>query len=256
VCVCYCALLLEKCTCGAVTVKELGTSPQSPRPARQPPPLPSSTMDSPSPSSPAVAATTPPIVDGEDRAAAPSPPVVVPTTTDKPRELRRGREEETVGGEGESAPKRRKITPLVSAPPSTPPSPATVPAPVSEAVPTPEVAEVVQVTAKESETGVVVSANTDGASVAVSASSHQSHQSAPAPESEANPPKIDPKPKPAQEEETENPDLLLAAATDDDDVVSSSRKIGIQHILLVYETVGETLQCRMCLYGAFLVHRD
>jgi hypothetical protein len=81
----------------------------------------------------------------------------------------------------------------------------------------------------------------------VSASSHQSHQSAPAPESEANPPKIDPKPKPAQEEETENPDLLLAAATDDDDVVSSSRKIGIQHILLVYETVGETLQCRMCL---------
>ena len=255
VCVCYCALLLEKCTCGAVTVKKLGTSLQSPQSPRQTAPLPSSTMNSPSPSSTVVVATTPPIVDGEDRAAAPTPPVVVPATADKPRDLRRGREEETVDGEGESAPKRRKITPPVSAPLSTPPSPVTVPMSVSEAVSTPEVAEGVQVAAKETETVVVVSAEIDGASVAVS--DHQPHQPAPAPESEAAPPETDPKPKPAQEEETENPDLPSAVATDDDDVISSPRKIGIQHILLVYETVGETLQCRMCLYGAvLLVHRD
>lgn len=240
---------LEKCTCGAISAKKLGTTPQPllpPPPRSLPPPLPSSSTSV--PPSPAAAAPTPSIVDGRDRAAAPTTPVVVETTANKPRELRRGREGETVCGEGESAPKRRKITPSppprsapVSAPSLTPPSTAAPPTPVSD---------VVQVAATHAEeTVVVVPADKDRVSAAVSAPNHHPHQSAPGPESLPEP---DPKPKPTQEQ---GPDPSAAAATDNDDVVSAPRKIGIQHIQLAYETVGETLQCRMCLYDALpLVH--
>lgn len=247
--------VLEKCTCGAISVKKLGKTTQPlqappPRPLL-PPPLSSSSTSV--PPSPPPAAPTPSIVDGEDRAAAPTTPVVVEATTNKPRELRRGREEETVGGEGESAPKRRKIAP--SPPPRSSPVPApsltlrsaAAPrTPVSDVVHTPEVAEVVQVAAKDAEESVVVvPADKDRASAAVSAPNHHRHQSAPGPGSNSTLPEPDPKPKPAQEQ---GPDL--SAATGIDDVVSTPRKIGIQHIQLVYETVGEKLQCRMCLYGA------
>jgi hypothetical protein len=155
-----------------------------------------------------------------------------------------------VGGEGESAPKRRKITPSppprsapVSAPSLAPPSTAAPPTPVSDIVSTPEVAKAVQVGTKDAEeTAVVVPADKDRASAAVSAR----NQSAPGPGSDSTLPESDPKPKPVQEE---GPDLSAAVAGNDD-VVSAPRKIGIQHIQLVYEAVGEMLQCRMCLYGA------
>jgi hypothetical protein len=119
---------------------------------------------------------------------------------------------------------------------------------VSDVVSTPEVAEVVQVAATHAEeTIVVVPADKDRASAAVSApTNHHPHQSSPGPESDSTLPEPDPKLKLAEEQ---GPDPSVPAATDDDDVVSA-RKIGIQHIQLVYETVGETLQCRMCLYGA------
>ncbi len=245
----YCALV-EKCTCGAISVKQLGTTPQLPT-APAPLPVPSSSTSV--PPSPAVAAPKPSIVGGEDRAAAPTPPAVAGMTTDKPRELRRGREEEAVSGEGESAPKRRKITPSppppsasVSAPPPTSPPPAALPTPVSDTVPSPEVAKVVQVPVKEtSETVVVGPTDKDGVSASVLAPNHQLQQPAPVLESESTPPEPHPMPKPAQEQETEEPD---PAAATDGDVVSVPRKIGIQHIQLVYEAIGETLQCRMCLY--------
>ena len=213
-------------------------------------------------------APTPAIVDSKDGATAPVSPVIVETTTDKSRELRRGREEETEGGECESAPKRRKITPPPpshSLPPPmpvplpTPPSPAAAPTPVSEVIPTPEVAEVAQMGANEVEkTVVVVSADKDSASADVSSSDHQLLQSGPSPKSEFTTSEPDLKPQPAQEEKTKDLDPPEAAeADDDDDIVSAPRKIGIQHILLVYETIEETLQCRMCLYGAlFFVHHD
>jgi hypothetical protein len=107
-------------------------------------------------------------------------------------------------------------------------------------VPTPEVAEVVQAAVKDAEEP----ADKDSASAAVSAPNHHPHQSAPGPESDSTLPEPDPKPKPAQEQ---GPDLSAAAATGNDDVVSAPRKIGIQHIQLVYETVVKMLQCRMCL---------
>lgn len=247
---------LEKCTCGAMSVKKLGMTPQPqlappPRPL-PPPPLPSSSTSVPPP--PSAAVPTPSIADGEDRASALTTPVVVETTTNKLRELRRGREEETVRGEGESAPKRRKITPSppplsarVSTSSLTPPSTAAPPTPVPDVVPTCEVAKVVQVAAKDTEETAVVPADKDCASAAVSAPNHHPRQS----DSTLQP---DPKPKPAQEQE---PDPSATTATGDDDVVSAPRKIGIQHIQLAYETVGEKLQCRMCLYGALpLVHVD
>lgn len=245
---------LEKCTCGAMSVKKLGKTPQPhlPPPPRSLPPPPSPSSSTAVPPSPAAAALTPPIVDREDRAAAPSTPVVVEMTANKPRELIRGREE-TMGGEGESAPKRRKITPSppprsasVSAPSLTPPSTTALSAPVSCVVPTPEVAEVVQVAAKDVETAVDVPADNDRTSAAVSIANHHPHQSAPGLESDSTLPEPDPKPEPGQEQ---GPDLSAAATTGNDDVVPTPRKIGIQHIQLVYENVGETLQCRMCQYG-------
>jgi hypothetical protein len=257
----YCAAALEKCTCGAISVKKLGKAPllaQPPQPLPAPP-LPSSSTSV--PPSPAPAAPKPSIVDSEDRAAAPAPPVVIEKMiTSKPRELRREREEEIVGGEGEAAPKRRKITPsppphsaLVSTSSLTPPSTAAPPTPVSDVVPAAEVAEVVQVAAKDAgQMVVVVPTDEDRASPAVSAPNLHPHQSAPGPESDSPLPEPDPKPKPVQEQGS---DPSAEAATGNDDVVSAPRKIGIQHIQLVYETVGETLQCRMCLCGAFpLIH--
>jgi hypothetical protein len=119
--------------------------------------------------------------------------------------------------------------------------------PVSEAVHTPEIVEVAQVAAKETEMVMAVFSDIDD----------RPHQSSPVPESESTPLEPNLKPKPTQEEMTDDPDPLATAATDDDEIVSAPRKIGIQHILLVYETVGETLQCRMCLYGPLpLVHPD
>lgn len=252
---CLCVTAVEKCTCGAVTVNKLETNSQPPltaRSPRSPPPLPSSTMFSPLPSSPAVAAPTPAVIDGEDRAVARTPPVVAGTTVDKPRELRRGREEEIEGSDAEISTKRRKITPPPPSPSLPPSIPVPLPSPAaSEVVPTPEVDEVVQSAVKEvEETAVVVSADRDSASTAVSASDHQPPQSAPAPKSEFTTPEPDSRPKPAQEENTEDSDPLTTAETDDDGIVPARQRIGIQHILLVYETVKETLQCRMCQYGA------
>jgi hypothetical protein len=110
--------------------------------------------------------------------------------------------------------------------------------------------------AKEVEkTVVVVSADRDSASADVPSSDDQPPQSEPAPKSQFTTPEPDLKPQPAQEENTK--DLDPPEAAEADDIVSAPRKIGIQHILLVYETVEETLQCRMCLYGALpLVHPD
>lgn len=126
------------------------------------------------------------------------------------------------------------------------------PTPVSEAVPTPEVVEVVQVAVKETEETVVdVSSDTDD----------QPHESVPVPESESESESESTSPEPnleserTREEATNDLNPLAMTATDDKEVVSAPRKIGIQHILLVYETLGDTLQCRMCLYGPSpLVH--
>jgi len=65
-------------------------------------------------------------------------------------------------------------------------------------------------------------------------------QSTPPPESAPH----EPESEPAQEQSQEDP----PAADDDADAAPAPRKIGIQHIQLVYETVGETLRCRMCMY--------
>jgi hypothetical protein len=173
---------------------------------------------------PSLATTT---IDGEARAALAHP--VTPTTecpplTDKPRELRREREEETV--DGQSASKRRRITPTPESAPSTTP-PATS-APVPEAVPTPEIAEAL----KEAEAVVQHVEN---------AELHMQHtpQLAPAPAPEST----QPEPNSEQEQSEDAPE-----ATDDaGDAASSPRKIGIQHIQLVYESDGQRLQCRMCL---------
>lgn len=249
---CYLALPPGKCTCGAISAKKLGTTfqpLQAPPPRSLPPPLPSSSTSVPPPPPPPPPVSTPPIADGEDRAAA--PPVVVETTANKPRELRHGREEETMDGESESAPKRRKITPSpptcsspVSGPSLTPPSTAAPPRPASDVVPTLKVAEIVQVVATQAEeTVVAVRADKDSASAAVSLPNHPPDKSATGPESDSTLSK----PKPVQDQ---GPDPSAVAATGDDDVISAPRKIGIQHIQLVYETVGKTLQCRMCLYVA------
>src|SRR5258708_10157718 len=118
----YCALV-EKCTCGAISVKQLGTTPQLPT-APAPLPVPSSSTSV--PPSPAVAAPKPSIVGGEDRAAAPTPPAVAGMTTDKPRELRRGREKVAVSGEGASAPNQRTTTPIPPPLSSSGPAPHTI----------------------------------------------------------------------------------------------------------------------------------
>ncbi|KAF8263857.1 hypothetical protein EI94DRAFT_550873 [Lactarius quietus] len=52
-------------------------------------------------------------------------------------------------------------------------------------------------------------------------------------------PEVPPQPQPSPQPRTEDPKTPPA---------TPRRKIGIQHIELVYKTVGSTLQCRMCLY--------
>ena len=116
----------------------------------------------------------------------------------------------------------------------TPPSTAAPLTPVLDVVPTCEVAKVVQVAAEDT---VTVPADKDHASATVSAPNRHPHQS------DSTLPKPEPKPKPAQEQD---PDPSATTATGDDVVVSAYRKIGIQHIQLAYETVGEKLLCWMC----------
>jgi len=124
--------------------------------------------------------------------------------------------------DGESAPKRRRITP----PPISAPSPsAAAPASVTENVPTPGVAEA-QTTSE-----AVIPAGQDTASPP-----SRVQQSTPALELTVS------DPKPVQDQD-QSEDPVAAAA----DPAPAPRKIGIQHIQLVYESVGQTLQCRMCL---------
>src|SRR5216683_4234335 len=204
-------VLPEKCMCGGAlaAVKKPATTPLP----SLPPPRPSSTTSPPFPSSPVLA--TPSLENAGGEACATSTHSVAPTTassppTDKPRDLRREREEEVV--DGETASKRRKLTPNSIL--SSSPTPAT-PAPVPEIVSTPEITKAQKV----AEAIVPYARNL---------ASHPQHapQSAPAPESE--------------QEQSEDPPAAAADAT------SAPRKIGIQHIQLVYEFVGQTLQCRMC----------
>ena len=176
-----------------------------------PPPRPSSTS-SPFPSSPVLAAPSLENADGE--ACGTPAHSVAPTTassppTDKPRDLRREREEEAV--DGETASKRRKLTP------NSPSPTLATPAPVPEIVSTPEITKAQKV----AEAIVPYARNL---------ALHPQHalQSAPAPES--------------KQERSEDPPPPASDAAS-----SAPRKIGIQHIQLVYEVVGETLQCRMCL---------
>jgi hypothetical protein len=109
------------------------------------------------------------------------------------------------------------------------PSPsAAAPVSVTETVPTPGVAET------QTTTEAVMPASQDTASPP-----SRVQQSTPALELTAS------GPKPVQnQDQSENP---VAAAADP---APAPRKIGIQHIQLVYESVGQTLQCRMCLYDA------
>jgi hypothetical protein len=166
-------------------------------------------------------------VGGETRIApahSVDPTTESPSFTEKSRNLRREREEETV--EDESAPKRRRITPTPESAPST--TPLATPAPVSEAVPAPEVAEA------QKEAEAVVSDDKN-------AELYPEHtpQSAPTPARESTPPGPNP--------EQEQSDDAAEAINDANESTSAHRKIGIQHIQLVYEADGQTLQCRMCL---------
>jgi hypothetical protein len=213
--------LLEKCTCGAAAV---GKPTKTPLPAVQPPPSSSTSSPSPVVVAPSLAITA---VGGETRIApahSVDPTTESPSFTEKSRNLRREREEETV--EDESAPKRRRITPTPESAPST--TPLATPAPVSEAVPAPEVAEA------QKEAEAVVSDDKN-------AELYPEHtpQSAPTPARESTPPGPNP--------EQEQSDDAAEAINDANESTSAHRKIGIQHIQLVYEADGQTLQCRMCL---------
>jgi len=214
------AEMSKKCTCDGAAAVKTALAPSLP------PHLPSSTMSSPLPSSPAATASKPATVDGEVRAARTSPVVASLPHADKPRGLRREREEETV--EDEAPPKRRRKTPELSAIQAKP-------APVPEAAAsTPENAEA----QKEVEEAVVPS---DDQAAAQPRPVQQ--QSTPPPESA--PHELEPEPEPAQEQSEEDPSAAHAEA--EAEAAPAPRKIGIQHIQLVYETIGETLRCRMCM---------
>ena len=210
--------LLEKCTCGAAALRK---TIKTPLPAVQL--LPSSSTSSPTPVAvaPSPATTT---VGGETRTAPAHS--VAPTTesTEMSRNLRRGREEETV--DDESASKRRRITPTPESAPST--TPLATPAPAPEAVPAPEIAEA----QKEAEAVVPDDKNAE-------LLPQHAPQSAPTPAPESTPPEPNP--------EQEQPDDAPEAIDDANECAPAYRKIGIQHIQLAYETDGRTLQCRMCL---------
>jgi len=141
---------------------------------------------------------------------------------DKRRELRREREEEIV--EGEAPSKRRRITPPLMSEPSAVPA---KPAPVPEGASTPENAEA------QKEAEAVVSSDKQ---VAPQPQPVQ-QQSTPPPESAPH----EPESEPAQGQSEEDPSAA------DADIAPAPRKIGTEHIQLVYETVGQTLRCRMCM---------
>ena len=206
-----------KCISGAIADAGKKIQPTSP-PSSQ---LPSAS--SPLPSSPVSSAPTQATVDREEHSAlahTPAQSAVSYPSADKPRELRRERDEETTGGG--SAPKRRKITP------TPPPIPSLAPqsASVLGAVPSPEVAEAQKVTE------VVVPADQPSLS-----QSENLRQSEPGSTSDSAPSRLSP--------ELLYPDDANAATAD---VATAPRKIGMQHMRLVYEP---TLQCRMCLCVVF-----
>ena len=147
----------------------------------------------------------------------PAQSAVSSPSADKPRELRRERDEETTGGG--SVPKRHKITP------TPPPTPLLSPlsALLLGAVPSPEVAEAQKVTE--------VVAPTDQPSLSQSEELGQS-EPASSPDSAPTP-------------ELQYPDAPDTATAD---VAAAPRKIDMQRIQLAYEA---TLQCRMCLCVVF-----
>ena len=216
-------VLLKKCTCDAATAKKLTTMAVNPIP----PPPSSSSTSSPLSSSPAAMVPPSATVEGE-AGATPAHPVAPSTTpfhhSDKPRQLRREREEETV--DGETASKRRRITPISESAPS---PTSTPPAPEPKAAPTPEISEV----QKAAESVVPTDKN---------AAFRPQHMPLSTPAPESTPPEPN-----SEQERSEDPPT---AAVDGTDGTSAPRKIGIQHIQLAYETVGDTLQCRMCMYDA------
>jgi hypothetical protein len=219
--------LLEKCTCdAAAAAKKLQATSL---PALQQPLL---TMSSPLPPSPVASEPRLATVDSEERSTpvhALAASAKSSSPTDRLRELRRERDEETA--DGESAPKRRRITPTPAPMSSPAPAPATAHAssssPVPGVVPSPGVAE----TQKAAE--AVVPADKPPVLYPENA-----QQLGPAPG--FVPPESVPAP-----EHPEDPNTATVA------VAAAPRKIGIQHIQLVYETIGQTLQCRMCLYVVF-----
>lgn len=166
-------------------------------------------------------------IDGEEHSAlahTPAQLTVSSPSADKPHELRRERDEETTGSG--SVPKCRKIMPTPPPMPSlTPPS---VPMP-GGAVPSLKVAEAQKVPV----TDVVVPA--DQPSMSQSEDLGQ-------PDSElASTPDSAP-PQRIQTPDLQYPDDPDAATAD---VAAAPRKIGVQHIELIYQA---TFQCRMCLY--------
>jgi hypothetical protein len=185
------------------------------------------------PPSPVASAPSQATVDsGEEHSGVPVNAPPTPSTgssphEDKPRELRRERDEEIA--DGESARKRRKLTPTPAPIPS-PALPAPAPSsvvPVSGgAVPLPEIAETV-VDADKSK-------SPPASLPEVARQSGSTPDSAPPPQQQQ--PVTPPAPEQQKPEETNAESSAVVP-----------RKIGIQHIQLVYETVGQTLQCRMCL---------
>ncbi|KAI0246782.1 hypothetical protein BJV78DRAFT_1251630 [Lactifluus subvellereus] len=225
------AEVLKQCTCGAAAAVK------KPHPPSLPTQLSLTSSSSPLPPSPVAPAPGLATVNSKDHPAlvhTPAPRTGPSSPADKPRELRREREEETA--DGESAPKRRRITPT-PAPTSSPARPATAvatapwSAPVPGAVPSPKVAE------PQKAAEVIVPADE-----APGSHLQDAPQSAPTPDSTL--PQLV-----AAPEQSEDPN---AAA----DVAAVPRKIGIQHIQLAYETVGQTLQCRMCLLRKREVDED
>ncbi|KAI9510992.1 hypothetical protein F5148DRAFT_1175087 [Russula earlei] len=206
------AELSTQCICGAATVMKLTAAPL---PSLSQP-LPSSSSSSLLPSSPAVITPTLATVNGEGGVS--QVPPVAPTLAsfppaDMPRELRREREEETV--DEETSPKRRRITPTVI---SEHPNLAT-PAPLPQPLSTPEVSGV----KKAAEADVLADTH---------AASHPLHGQRP-----ESPPQ-------ESKQARDQPEGPLSA---DADATPAHPKIGIRHIQLVYETVEQTLRCRMCM---------
>ena len=227
-CLCCASHFLEKCTCEAAGAAK---KHQTPSLLTQ---LPLSSSGSPSPFCPVTSAPGSATVDSKDLLTLvhpPAPRTAPSSPADKPRELRRGREEETA--ENENAPKRRRIASTPT--PSSSPAPATAPrsAPVPGAGPSPKVV------GPQNVAELIVPAD-EGAESDPPDAQH----SAP------NPDSTPPQSVAAPERSEEDPGAAAA------DVTAAPRKIGIQHIQLVYEAVGETLQCRMCLCVVSLLLRD